>query len=135
MQHAVLVEMPRQAGSGGPLAVGEVFRAPPPGDGAFQLRGGRGLGQLDQVGLGVPVSDPGQRPDLGVGQPAGAELAPDQRQDAQRAGDPDLLTRGVGAELALPPTTNARTTSPRSRPNPPAHRTRPPTATAAPRRH
>jgi hypothetical protein len=58
----VLVEMPAQRASSRALLVGEGLHAPPPRDRAFQLRGGRGLGQLEQVGLGVPVSDPGQRP-------------------------------------------------------------------------
>jgi hypothetical protein len=44
-----------------------------------RLLGGRGVGQLEQIGFGVFGRDPGER-----------------------AGDPDLLTRGMRTELALP---------------------------------
>jgi hypothetical protein len=69
----------------------------------LQLVAGHRAGDLGQARLGLRRGDPGQRADLGVGEPARRELAADHRQVAQRPGHPDMLPRGPGAHLALPP--------------------------------
>ena len=68
----------------------------------LQLPGRHREGHLGQVGLVVRVRDPGQRADLGVGEPGGGKLGPDQRQLRQGAGDPDMLAGGARRDLALP---------------------------------
>jgi hypothetical protein len=68
----------------------------------LQLVPGHRPGDLRQARLGARRGDPGQRPHLGVGEPAGRELGADHRQVLQRAGDPDVLAGGAGGQLTLP---------------------------------
>ena len=59
-------------------------------------------GDLGQTLLGARSRDPGQRPDLGIGQPSGPELGTDDRQVPQRSRHPDVFPGGAGGQLALP---------------------------------
>ena len=84
------------------LRAGVVVGAPPGAAEPLGLRRGRRRGELQQRGLAVRRGDPGQRPHLGVGQPAGGERGRDQRQPAQRPGHPDVLAGGDRGHAALP---------------------------------
>ena len=101
-QRSVLLETPGQAApdpgggviGGADLAVG----AGEP----LQLVPGHRPGDLGQVRLGLRGGDPGQRADLGIRQPARAELRADHWQVPQRSGHPDVLPGRAGGHLALP---------------------------------
>ena len=66
------------------------------------LRRGRRGRELQQRRLAVGGGDAGQRPHLGVGQPAGGERGRDLRQPAQRPGHPHVLACGDRRHAALP---------------------------------
>ena len=57
---------------------------------------------VEEVGLVPGGDDAGQRPDLGVAELALGQRLGEQRQLGQRAGDADLLPRGVGIDAAGP---------------------------------
>lgn len=69
---------------------------------ALQLvRGHRGR-DFSQVRIAVRGGDPGQGPGFGVRQPAGRELAVDDRQRGQGTRDPHLLACGATGHAAFP---------------------------------
>ena len=57
---------------------------------------------VEEVDLILGSGDAGQRPDLGVAELALRERLGEQRQLGQRAGDTNLLPRGVGIDAAGP---------------------------------
>ena len=101
-QRPVFLEPPRQpATHPRRRVIGRGDLAVRPGE-PLQLVPGHRPGQLGQARLGGRGGDPGQRPDLGVGQRGRGELSADDGQVPQGAGDPDVLAGGAGGHLALP---------------------------------
>ena len=88
-QRAVLVPVPVEIGA--LLRGGGFFgRHPPVGPhGSFELGGGQLQREAQEILLGLWLGDPGQRPDLGVGELPGRESGANRRELAQPARDPE----------------------------------------------
>ena len=101
-QGAVVFEPPGQSAlDPGGVVVG-VTDLPVGAGEPVELAGGHRPGDLGQVAFGVRGGDPGQRPDLGVRHPPGAELDAQHGQAAQGPRDPDMFPGGPRRQLAFP---------------------------------
>ena len=101
-QRAVLVPVPVEIGA--LLRGGGFFgRHPPVGPhGSFELGGGQLQREAQEILLGLWLGDPGQRPDLGVGELPGRESGANRRELAQPARDPNVLPGRSRRQPAAP---------------------------------
>jgi len=105
-EHAVLVDVGGHGAGGVAQFVlagldGPVDAAPGP-HGPFDLRCCCCPAEVDEGLLRVRPGDPGQRPDLGVGELPALHRVADQRQFGQRPDGPRPLARRVGRETGAP---------------------------------
>ena len=85
-----------------PLRLFRALRPPMEPDELLHMLGGAVQSDVQEVDLVPGSGDAGQRPNLGVAELALRQRFGEQRQLGQRAGDSDLLPRGVSVDPAGP---------------------------------
>ena len=86
----------------GPLGLFGALRPAVEADELLDMRRGAVQSDIEEVDLILGSGDSGQCPDLGVAELALGQRLGEQRQLGQRAGDADLLPRGMGIDAAGP---------------------------------
>ena len=102
-QGAVVVPVVAVLGSGGHLVVfGQGGGPAKAGDETVEVSGGGVQGYLHQVGLGGGGRDPGDRPGLGIAEPARGERGGSHRQVGHGVCDAQMFAGGRQAHSAAP---------------------------------